>query len=510
MAVAQSLKGEPSRVVLAGDVVERPLLDAAIAKWPRSGDKAAIAELERTLVGALSARGYFGVKISGTMVGDVLRLDLRLRRLGDLEIKSDLPLDEQRRILAQFKHYLCDGAPACAPVVSLRSLEKASQHFAEWPGVSLHCEPRLDAVRDDLIDVRVVANRTSPLRVSGSIDNLGSAVTGRTRYGASLDYGDLTGRSESESVQVSATASGLVSATASLGHPLGSGQLSAAVSHLTYTLGGAYAVLGYSGAVDSQSASYSWPLAQEDGLKANLRATIMEKQNASRIESAAVASRSHSGLASLLLSGSYVVGQPAGGRGSGLFQGQVSLDVGRLTLSDAASRLADAATARTAGAYARFGHAFQYQQPGPLGVNLNVRLRGQYADRNLDPAEKFVMTGIDVVRAFPAGVLTADAAEVVSLDAGLPLPTVPLPGPLGQLALSVSAFTDGGWGRVNMKPWLAYDGPTDIGVADVGAGLDWTLGPHLSGRATLAREVGRAYAPGRPNTTFLFELTARR
>jgi hemolysin activation/secretion protein len=499
---AAEADGGIRRIELAGDIVARESLERDVAVWARSTEDQAIQALSRTLVQRLAEQGYVGAQVSASLRDGTLWLLVQVKRLGALELSSNLGA-RREEIRERFLAAMCGEVVACArPVVDLRKLKAATEALNLDLGVKVHAEVEPTPGDPDQFDVFVVVPRQAS--VEASLDNHGMASTGRYRAGALVKGRNLLLAGDSISLQATYSGKGLTAASAELEAPLPwrGLRLGLTASHLGYALGGEYEVLGYSGVADEFGLSISAPLVSgpRRTLIARADAGWKSTSNTIAILGTSSAARNLAGSASVV--GAWRWSDPSNPTwGGGFSQFSAGLEVGRLQLLDAQSRTFDALTARTAGDYGKLSFRLQHDQELQSGVALTARMRGALASRNLDPSEKFVLTGPEAARAFPSGRITADDAVLATLEARLPIRV-----PYEPLSVSVSVFADAGGGRVNHRPWFGYDGPATVRLADAGVALSFSLARRLNGSVTAAAEVGAPQIAGRRSTLISFSL----
>ncbi|MBB6251251.1 ShlB/FhaC/HecB family hemolysin secretion/activation protein [Nitrospirillum iridis] len=176
----------------------------------------------------------------------------------------------------------------------------------------------------------------------------------------------------------------------------------------------------------------------------------------------------------------------------GANQVDVALTGGTVDLGGVPDNLAlDAASVRTSGAYAKLAMTASHAQPLGEGVEVMLRLSGQWASGNLDSSERLALGGPDGVRAYPVNEGQGAEGAVGTLE----LRWRPVTG------LRFAAFWDGGWIRQFVTPWARWnrgtDLPNDYGVQGLGIAVSWRPGDALAVDATLAQVVGDN--PGRIN-----------
>ena len=131
---------------------------------------------------------------------------------------------------------------------------------------------------------------------------------------------------------------------------------------------------------------------------------------------------------------------------------------------------------------------YQYLHFLDNGHRLLLRLSGQASNRNLDSSEKFLMGGVNGVRAYPEGEAPADQALLARLDWVIPVPIAALPG-----SLSTRLFVDTGtvWLLKDTRDGLASFGlPNHYNLSGVGVGFNWSLPNGLTANLEAATRIG--------------------
>jgi len=196
---------------------------------------------------------------------------------------------------------------------------------------------------------------------------------------------------------------------------------------------------------------------------------------------------------------------------SGQNRYQVALTSGDLNISGPPAYVqANAATVDTAGRYFKLRGEYQYLHFLENGHRLLLRLSGQASDRNLDSSEKFLMGGVNAIRAYPEGEAPADQALLARIDWVIPVPAEALPG-----SLSTRLFVDAGtlWLLKDTRGGLASFGiPNHYNLAGIGLGFNWNLPKGFTANLEAATKIGnnpgaslKGYdADGRDNTSRLW------
>ena len=174
---------------------------------------------------------------------------------------------------------------------------------------------------------------------------------------------------------------------------------------------------------------------------------------------------------------------------AGQLRYRVALTGGDLEIVGPADFIAaNVATVDTAGAYSKLQG--QVEMLHPLGGRsfLSVALSAQFASRNLDSSEKFLLGGYNGVRAYPEGEAAGDEAWLARLEWVVPLHHSAMP---GQAA--VRAFVDGGGVSIvdDMRGGRADPGiPNHYLLSGAGLGFNWNLSRGLSLSAYVATRIG--------------------
>ena len=164
------------------------------------------------------------------------------------------------------------------------------------------------------------------------------------------------------------------------------------------------------------------------------------------------------------------------------FSGTAGVRTGHLDLSPlAAAQIQDAAGARTEGRYKTADWGVNWSGPLTQSVPLSflVSARGQFADKNVDSTEKFILGGRDGVRAFNSIEGRGDSGQILSLETSY------------QAApwLKGSVFYDVGWIQRNHTSWTADAIPNNYSLKGWGAGLS-VLALGANTRLLWAHQVG--------------------
>jgi hemolysin activation/secretion protein len=319
---------------------------------------------------------------------------------------------------------------------------------------------------------------------SGSVgaDNFGSRYTGQSRSTASLRLNSPLGRGDAGSLWY-AHSSGADAVFVAYQAPVGHRglMLGASYSDFSYELCCQYSALERAGdaTVARVQARYPLRLSQRELLHLGLG---LERRTLTDTWRGGVLDDRRLEVAILSLDG-------IAATEAGQLRYWIALSGGEVDLRGPASvAIANAATIDTAGHYGKLRGQVEWSHPLGRRSFLDLRLSGQFASRNLDSAEKFLLGGYDGVRAYPEGEAAGDEALLARVEWVWPLTLAALPG-----EASVRGFVDGG------AVWIAKDlrgGAADPGIANqyslsgTGLGLNWRMPRGLSLSAYVATRLG--------------------
>ena len=376
---------------------------------------------------------------------------------------------------------ILDGLNTGDPVVTA-PLERRLLLISDLPGVAVKSTltPGSAVGTSDL-----TVDATQGPRVNGSLeaDNFGNPYTGALRVGASVNlnepfgYGDVLGARFLTSRLPTATGSmdyGRVFYQAQVWDAT----VGAAYTIFDYRLGGKFSSLHASGSEQIASLYSSYPLIRS--YNENLYALLDYDHRIFQDKIGATGSTIDKQADVLIAGLSGRNHDDFGGGGWNAYS--LTGTFGNLDIQSPLARAADAATARTNGAYGKLSGSVSRLQHviGPL--SLFGLVRGQFAANNLDISEKMELGGAYGVRAYPEGEAFGDEGYLATLEARLLLPKwlESLPG-----EMQVISFVDTGWVTFNESPWLP--GHNEATRSGVGVGLTWvtpTTSPQLPSTPT--------------------------
>jgi hemolysin activation/secretion protein len=167
---------------------------------------------------------------------------------------------------------------------------------------------------------------------------------------------------------------------------------------------------------------------------------------------------------------------------SGVNSWTVALTQGRVGFDNAAAEQADAATARTQGAFSKWVAAVNRLQNIDQNDAVYVALSGQWSNVNLDSSEMMVAGGPYTVHAYDIGALSGDSGILGNVEWRHEL------GWLLSGRMQGSVFFDSQHIRIDHTAWSA--GPNSATLSGVGVGLNWFGAAGASITAAIAVPVG--------------------
>ena len=171
--------------------------------------------------------------------------------------------------------------------------------------------------------------------------------------------------------------------------------------------------------------------------------------------------------------------------GGGRSAYSIAWTAGELDLGNPELRAADAQSLQSQGHFDKLGFSVQrLQRLGPK-VSALLALTGQLASRNLDASEQMDLGGVNGVRAYPQGDLSADQGFVLNIELRLALEC-------GSDATCSQwqwiSFVDTGSATLNKEAWT--QGPNTQTLSGAGLGLQWLGGNGQLLKAYCAWPVG--------------------
>lgn len=308
-------------------------------------------------------------------------------------------------------------------------------------------------------------------------DNHGGLYTGRNRLGVSADLNSLLGLGERFSGKVLASDAELYNARLAAQVPVGYDGLTlgAAVSHNTYALGSTFKALDAVGRSSTAELNLRYPWVRSVDFNVYAQVGYEYRKLKDDVRSTATVTEKHANVGTLSAFGDARDGLGGGG----LTQASLMWSQGQLAFDSPGAEAIDAQGAKTAGSYSKLYLTAERQQRLPADFMLNLSLRGQWTDGNLDSSEKFSLGGPYGVRAFASSEALGDRGWLGSVE----LRYAFSPSIVG------SVFHDHGEVSVNARPYLST--PNTLRRSGNGFGLTGSYG-SFDWRASVAWRDGKA------------------
>jgi len=387
---------------------------------------------------------------------------VRVERIDDVRVREDLV----RGMVARL--------PTDRPLTR-GELERAILMLSDTPG--LQAQTSLESGEQPGTYDLIIELKSAPrVNLSVDLDNEGSRATGEYRIGASVRVNSPLGRGDNLDLRLfNSLGKGLSFGRVSYETPVGfSGwRAGAGFSHVRYALGKDFAALDAYGSADVVDLTATYPLLRSRTQNLFAKAGLEYKQLRDHIGAVDLVSDKHTQDLNLGL----VYERRDSSFGGGYTSASLTLYAGRLDLRSPEDLATDQAASgrHTDGRYLRAGYTISRLQSLGARLSAYAALAGQWADKNLDSADKIAVGGARAVRAYSSASGIGDEAQILNLELRWSLTP----------QASLSAFYDAGRVRTDHRP--------DAGVvvkhatlAGPGLGLYWTVANGAALRASLA------------------------
>lgn len=357
-----------------------------------------------------------------------------------------------------------------APVIDLRPLlqvemERQLLLLNDIPGIVARAAFK-PGTSPGAAEAVVSVAEDEPLVFDFGLDNYGAVSSGRWRLGMGMHFRDLSGWGDDSRLRlILSSERRLVSGSLASWVPVGGHgfQFGAALSSLTYELGGAFAALGATGSAQSLMASGRYPIVRMADANLYVQGDLEYKRLADELQ---LIGQVNPKRASLLRA---TIEFDARDRllGGGVTAGSLAALAGRLRLLDGPSAALDAAGLGTAGHYQKADLTLTRQQAIAGRWSAYLRYSGQFSHRNLDSSEKLGLGGPGAVRAYAPGEAMVDDGRIGTIELRYALDYLG-----GTLAWAL--FHDRGWGSYSASPLAAAGNAARLSGS--GVGLRWGAG----------------------------------
>lgn len=373
------------------------------------------------------------------------------------------------------------GASALAPVeriaagevVRTDSIEDGLLRLADIPGVEIRSTLRPgQALGTSEFLVDVAPGR----RLTGEIDadNYGNRYTGANRLGGALYWNNPGGLGDQLTLRAQASDAHFNYARIGYHLPAGSAgtRIGAAWSSMHYRLSREFDALDADGEATIGSLYLQHPLlrSRQASWYANLQ--FDNKHLDDRIGATDTRTEKRLRNWSIGINGHFLDMLGGGGRNSAA----LTLTRGRLDLDDTTATI-DAVSARSRGSFGKLVASYQRLQRLPGDFTLSLALTGQWADKNLDASEKFMLGGAQGVRAYPQGDGSGDEGHLLNLELRYAL----------QPGWEAMIFHDDGRVKINETQWTATKNSRHLAGSGLGTSYtrdQFSLGLHVAWRTS--------------------------
>lgn len=405
-------------------------------------------------------------------------------KFGSIHVEGDGVRTDRSRIAGIVSYRQARGTP-----VDLNNLTTALAILSEQPGLSVQ-STLTPGSSDGDTDLYVRVSPASLFSYSIQTNNNGNLATGYAQVGGNASVSNASGLFDL-GVLTFNTSEGMNFLRGDYSIAAGNSGLRVGlnIAKLQYRFTqAAFLALEGKGSADSIGFSAQYPWVRRDMLNLGIALGLDRKAmqdftlaGETTNKSVNVFSIGISGMAldALMSEGSTAFGINVAGGDIDLSRNANSLSV-------------DETTRQTQGGFAKIGYNVSRQQNifGSVGINANIR--GQVANKNLDPSEQFSLGGPSGIRAYPVGEASGDSGWLAKLVAKYAL----------SKNLSASVFFETGHIQLNKSTWANWNAgnvklPNEYDLSGAGVGLDWITG-RISINAAIAGQLGDN--PRRENT----------
>jgi hemolysin activation/secretion protein len=361
--------------------------------------------------------------------------------------------------------------------VALPALERGLLLANDIPGMNATgvIEP---GTKPGAVVLRISAEPSKDPKTTLEVRNYGGRSTGEEQAVVNFEY--TPQRGYGERLLVSALASeGTRAISAGLSGAVGNDGLRVGVSasHLRYKLIGDFKPLDARGESNAMSLNASYPLLRSDQANLKLNAGLTYRGNRDYALGALLRNRRLT-LSTLSVDGDR---RDTWG-GGGVNYGSVLFMRGLTKLRDSDADLAaDQAGPQVQGYFTKVALTAGRWQVVTPQMSLSTTLAAQWANKNLDASERFVLGGPTNVRGYPVGEGSGDQGYLIKVE---------LTRNLGAAWQGIAFFDSGGI-RTNAKPWPGAASPNSYALHATGIGARWSGPDNWKFESALALPLGK-------------------
>lgn len=386
--------------------------------------------------------------------------------LGKVRLEVDPAAPIRPGVIERIASRLKPGQP-----LHSRTLERVMLLLSDLPGVTPQAALE-QGEASGTTDVIIVVAPEKRWDFSIDADNHGSRSTGEYRAGliGRINSPFRLGDNLDARLQIG-SGGGLTYGRLGYELPLGGEgtRIGLAYSRLDYELGKDFAALAGSGQADVVELTLTHPLIRSRARNLFGKLGWQEKWLDDRL------SGQNSGKRIRSLNFGLAFEERDRLLGGGYTSASATAFLGDLEFDSEAQRISDSGLRRTEGHFEHWNYTVSRLNALIGKLNLFFGMTGQFADKNLDSAEKIALGGPHAVRAYAPSEATVDEGHVANLELRYSI----LP------EVTVHGFYDWGWGRFNRQP-LATDANNDISLRGYGLGAFWGSASGFALRTSLA------------------------
>jgi hemolysin activation/secretion protein len=317
-----------------------------------------------------------------------------------------------------------------------------------------------------------------PYSGSLGLDDAGNRYTGRPRFTAMVNVDSPLGLGDVLTLNGLTAGSGLTYGRVGYQALVADGEgtsLGGAVSGLYYHLGNGLTALHGHGTAEVETLTALQPLIRSIPGNLFVQFAFDSKQLRDELDATDIHTDRHTNAVTVTLAGDRRDVQ-------GIFNMNLGLSVGHLNFDNAVAEIADAASARIRGSYAKYTFSLARLQSLSASNSMYLAANGQTANKNLDPSEQFFLGGPNSVRAYDVGTIGGAQGALASAEFRHNFH------PSSQGTWQAIAFLDSGLVHIYKDTFEARDNSATL--AGAGIGLNWANGSGWTAAIGVAKPIG--------------------
>lgn len=412
-----------------------------------------------------------------TVADGVVKLVVIEGRYGEVHSRGSARLDEANvsRIVA--KQGIVSGQP-----IKQKALERSLLILQNMSATDAFLSLKSGAATGTS-DVLVETKAKNLINGQIGIDNHGARYIGDQRITAGVSLNSPFGWGDQLNLRdVHSSDHEFGSASYSLPIGYDGVEFGGGLSRLEYHLCCDFSILDWNGTMTTASVFASYPVVLTKSSKLTVGATLLDRRLQDESLGVDISERR---IQAAQISATGAMSGPSERHF------EITLRGAKLDLSkNPNNQTLDATTAKTEGSFWKLRGSMH--QTWPLSspwqtAQVGYRLSGQWASRNLDVSEKFMLGGHDGVRAYPQGEGAGDMGLLARFELAAPI-KMPLPG-----QMNAGAFFDAGTIWLNMNSWpgaLGSGQSSHYSLFGLGLSAAWNMTNQVTAEVSVATKVG--------------------